>query len=80
MNNVNNVNLTWWKRATALVSNSRVTVLKNFYSLYLHVIRPQKGKNNKFFFPPQYSNFALSLALFTHEVNKNEGILQRPVV
>ena len=35
-----------------LVNTTKVTVLKNLYSLYTHVIRPYRQKN-KAFLPPQ---------------------------
>ena len=50
--------------------------LRNLHSLYIHVIRPQRWKNNKVFLLPQQSNFALSLALLKHKVNKQRFIFE----
>ena len=57
-------------------STSEVTVLKNLYSLYIHVIRPQRRKNNKVLLPPQKSNFTLQLALVKRDLNKQGFIFE----
>ena len=62
--------------SAGLVSTSKVTVLKNLYNLYIHVIRPQRRRNNKVFLPPQKSNFALLLALLKNDLNKRGFILK----
>ena len=57
-------------------STSEVTVLKNLYSLYIHVIRLQRRKKNTVLLPPQKPNFTLQLALVKRDLNKRGFIFE----
>ena len=74
----------WLKWTAFSVITSKVTVLKNLYSLYIHVIRLKRRKKNKVFLSPLQSIFSLSLALLKHDLNKRgfifEGIRQWPFI
>ena len=69
------------KRTTFLVSTSKVTVLKNLYSLYIHVIRPKRRRSNKFFLPPHKSNRWLYLNMrWTNQILFFKGIWRWPLI